>query len=75
MSETEFQILRAERHYETLPNPVTVYGIRAGKGETTLYEIADFSLSESYTLQVIGILREENPEDVHIAEIIEDFVY
>ena len=75
MLETEFNILRTERLYDALPHPVTIYGIRAGRGEETVYLIEDFSLSESYTRQIIDILQKESPEDIHIAEIIADYIY
>lgn len=74
MSKTHYVLLRTDKQFDTLAFPTVVYGIRADVSGTTIYEIEDFSLSESYTAQVISLLKKEQPEVPHIAEIIEDFL-
>jgi len=73
---TDYSLTKGKKQFESQSTPTAVYGIRAdicGSGKT-IYEIEDFSLSEDYTLRVISLLKKENPEPVHIAEIIEDFL-
>lgn len=74
MLKTEFTLIFTEKQFEAQAFPTTVYGIRADIGGKSFFEIEDFSLSESYALKVIELLKNAEPEKVHIAEIIEDFL-
>lgn len=74
MLKTQYSLLRTEKQFESLTFPTVVYGIRADISGETIYEIEDFTLSEGYVLDVISLLKKEDPEKVHIAEIIEDFL-
>jgi ATP-dependent RNA circularization protein (DNA/RNA ligase family) len=71
---TEYTLVCTEKQFEAETFPTVVYGIRADKDGKSFYEIPDFSLSESYALKIISLLKEAEPEEVHIAEIIEDLL-
>lgn len=74
MLKTEYTLVCTEKQFEAQTLPTVVYGIRADRDGKSFYEIEDFSLSESYALRVIALLKEAEPEEVHIAEIIEDLL-
>lgn len=74
MLKTQYSLLRTEKQFEPFTPPTVVYGIRADISGETVYEIEDFTLSEDYASEVIALLKKEDPEKVHIAEIIEDFL-
>lgn len=74
MLKTEYTLVRTEKQFEAQTFPTVVYGIRAYTGGKSFYEIEDFTLSESYALEVIALLKEAEPEKVHLPEIIEDLL-
>lgn len=74
MLKTEYTLVCTEKQFEAKAFPVVVYGIRADRDGKSSYEIEDFTLSESYALKVIALLKKAEPEEVHIAEIIEDLL-
>ncbi len=74
MLETEYMLICTEKQFDAQTFPTVVYGICVYTNGKSFYEIEDFSLSESYALEVIELLKKEAPEKVHIPEIIEDFL-
>ena len=74
MLKTCYSLISCKKQFEYQNGPTEVYGIKAEISGRLIYEIEDFSVSEDHALRVISLLKREEPEPVHIAEIIEDFL-